>query len=72
MSRQTPVLGNFNRLQEKQEDQIDSLYFQYEQKVFMAAACPKVAIPPLFERQATQEEAFEEPVYLGQCSWLDK
>lgn len=72
MSRQAPVLGNFNRLQEKQEDQVNSLYFQYEQKVFMNVACPKVSIPPLFERQGTQEEAFDEPVSLGHCSWLDK
>lgn len=57
-------------IQETEEDQVDALYFTYEQRVFMKPRENRVAVPPLFPKP--EPTAGEEQEGTGRRCWLDK
>lgn len=52
----SPILNNEKRVRAEEED-VNDMYFEYEKKVTMKKAQPKVVIPPLFRK----EESVERP-----------
>jgi hypothetical protein len=49
MGRQAAIFDKLEQLEEVEESEANG-YFQYEQRVFMKPADPKVVVPPLFPR----------------------